>query len=144
MSVVAWASSRNFGLAKSSTRASPYGGRAYAGCKRAAAQRHVPIRVVHRGFHWSTNDGEALDILAPTEVPLVDTGDDVNENSIVARLTYTRDRTPFAALFMGDAGMARESALLDHGIDLRADFLIFSKSVTTDRATLQRPHSPMP
>ena len=53
-----------------------YGGRAYIDCKRAAAERHVPIRVVHRGGHWMTDDGVSLDILAPTDVPLVDTGDE--------------------------------------------------------------------
>jgi competence protein ComEC len=73
-------------------------------------------------------------------VPLVDTGDDVNENSIVARLTYAREGKPFTALFMGDAGMARESELIDN-IDLRADFRISSKSVTTGRGTLRRPLS---
>ena len=86
-----------------------YGGRAYTDCKRAAAGRHVPIRVVHRGGHWTTDDGVSLDILAPTDVPLVDTGDDVNENSIVACLTYEQNGAPFTALFMGDAGIARLS-----------------------------------
>lgn len=100
-----------------------YNGRAYADCRRAAAERRVPIRVARRGLRWTSGDGVSLDILAPTEVPLVDTGDDVNENSIVARLTYTRDGPPFTALFMGDAGMAREAELIDHRIDLRANFL---------------------
>jgi competence protein ComEC len=100
-----------------------YDGRAYTDCKRAAAERHVPIRVVYRGVHWSTDDGVSLDILAPTEYPLVDTGDDVNENSVVTRLTYTHNGAPFTALFMGDAGIARESELIVHRIDLRADLL---------------------
>jgi competence protein ComEC len=99
-----------------------YDGRAYTDCKRAAAERHVPILIVHRGLHWSTDD-VSLDILAPTDSPLVDTGDDVNENSIVARLTYTRNGGSLRALFMGDAGVARESELINHRIDLRADFL---------------------
>ncbi len=100
-----------------------YAGRAYADCRRAAMERHVPIRVVRRGVQWSTDDGVLLDILAPTEMPLIDTGDDVNENSIVARLTYARSGEPFTALFMGDAGMARESELVENHIDLRATFL---------------------
>jgi competence protein ComEC len=74
-------------------------------------------------MHWSSDDGVSLDILAPTDAPLINTGDDVNENSIVARLTYARDGAPFTALFMGDAGMARETELISHRIDLRTDFL---------------------
>ncbi len=49
-------------------------------------------------------------------MPLIDTGDDVNENSIVARLTYARSGELFTALFMGDAGMARESELVENHI----------------------------
>ena len=100
-----------------------YAGRAYADCRRAAMERHVPIRVVRRGVHWSTDDGVSLDVLAPTEIPLSDTGDDINENSIVVRLTYARSGEPFSALFMGDAGMTRESELIENHINRRATFL---------------------
>jgi competence protein ComEC len=100
-----------------------YSGRAYADCRRAAADHNVPVQIVRRGNRWSTDDGISIDILAPTNTPLIDTGDDVNENSIVARLTYTRGNTAFRALLMGDAGIAREAELLKSGIDLRANLL---------------------
>jgi competence protein ComEC len=41
----------------------------------------------------------------------------------VARLTYTQNGASLRALFMGDAGVARESELINHRIDLHADFL---------------------
>jgi beta-lactamase superfamily II metal-dependent hydrolase len=49
-----------------------------------------------------------LDILAPSLPFLTDTGDDVNENSIVVMLHYRS----FRKLFMGDAGESSEARLL--------------------------------
>ena len=100
-----------------------YSGRAYADCRRAAADHHVPVQIVRRGVRWSTDDSVSIDILAPTNAPLTDTGDDVNENSIVARLRYAGSDSTFSVLLMGDAGLAREAELLKSGIDLRADIL---------------------
>ena len=65
------------------------------------------------------DDGVTLDILAPSLPMLADTGDDVNENSIVAMLHYN----DFRELFMGDAGESSEARLLASGADLRADVL---------------------
>lgn len=113
----------NFSVGEILDSGQSYAGRAYADCRHAAIAHHVPVHVVKRGMRWSTDDGIAIDILAPTDTPLVDTGDDVNENSIVARLSYTCTGGPFTALFMGDAGMVREAELLRSGIDLHADFL---------------------
>jgi competence protein ComEC len=100
-----------------------YGGRAFADCMRAAGERGVPVRVARAGMRWTTDDGVTLDVLAPSDPPLADTGDDVNENSIVLRLTYAYGGRVFHALFMGDAGEASEARLLAAGIDLRADVL---------------------
>jgi beta-lactamase superfamily II metal-dependent hydrolase len=64
-------------------------------------------------MRWIAGDGVAIDVLAP-EVPfLVDTSDDVNENSVVVML----QANGFRELFMGDAGEAR---LLAEGADLHA------------------------
>jgi competence protein ComEC len=60
-----------------------------------------------------------LDILAPWLPFLADTGDDVNENSIVAMLHYRE----FRELFMGDAGESSEARLLASGVNLIADAL---------------------
>jgi competence protein ComEC len=58
-----------------------------------------------------------LDVLSPSLPFLSDTGDDVNENSIVTMLRFAA----FRELFMGDAGEAAEARLLVSGDDLRTD-----------------------
>ncbi len=94
----------------------PYSGRAFRDCMAAAATRRVPVMTAQAGMHWRSDDGVTLDILAPTPPLLADTGDDVNENSIVLKLAC-RD---FSALFMGDAGQSSEARLIASGVDLRA------------------------
>lgn len=65
---------------------------------------------------WTSGDGVSLDVLAPSMPFLADTGDDVNENSIVIML----HAGAFRELFMGDAGEASEARLLASGGDLHA------------------------
>jgi competence protein ComEC len=93
-----------------------YSGRAFRDCMHEAATHGVQVVRPQRGYRW-TDDGVTLDILAPSLPMLADTGDDVNENSIVVMLHYGR----FRELFMGDAGEASEARLLARGDDLRAD-----------------------
>jgi competence protein ComEC len=95
----------------------PYAGRAYRDCMAAARAHAVPVVLARRGMRWTSGDGVTLDVLAPAMPFLADTGDDVNENSIVVML---HDRT-FRELFMGDAGEASEARLLASGDDLHAD-----------------------
>src|SRR5580658_2961299 len=83
-----------------------------------AATRGVQVVRPQRGYRW-TDDGVMLNILAPSLPVLADTGDDINENSIVAMLHYNN----FRELFMGDAGESSEARLLASGADLRADVL---------------------
>jgi len=82
-----------------------YGGRAYRDCITSAHALRVPIVNARRGIRWSSGDGVTLDILAPSLPLLADTGDDVNENSIVAMLRYH----DFRELFMEDAGEASDA-----------------------------------
>ncbi len=85
-----------------------YGGRAYRDAIAAAHSHAVPVVLARRGMRWTSGDGVTVDVLAPSLPFLADTGDDVNENSIVVML-----RTGgFRELFMGDAGEASESRLL--------------------------------
>jgi len=94
-----------------------YSGRAYRDCIASATAHHMPIVLARRGMRWSSGDGVTLEVLAPAMPFLADTGDDVNENSIVVML-----RTKiFSELFMGDAGEASEARLLVSSIDLHAD-----------------------
>ncbi len=94
-----------------------YSGRAYRDALAAAGSHHVRVVLARRGMQWTSGDGVTLEVLAPSTPFLADTGDDVNENSIVVILrAYS-----FRELFMGDAGEASEARLLAAGIDLRAD-----------------------
>lgn len=94
-----------------------YPGRAYRDAIAAARSHGVPIILARRGMRWTSGDGVMLDVLAPSMPFLADTGDDVNENSIVVMLRYKR----FRELFMGDAGEASEARLLAVRDDLHAD-----------------------
>lgn len=94
-----------------------YHGRAYRDAVTAAHEHGVPIILARRGMRWKTEDGVVVNVLAPSTPFLTDTGDDVNENSIVVMLRY-RD---FRELFMGDAGEASEARLLAGGDDLHAN-----------------------
>jgi len=101
-----------------------YGGRAYLDCIAAARERGVPVRVVRAGMRWARDDGVVLDVLAPSDPPLADTGDAINENSIALRLSHRLlDGRTYHALFTGDAGEGSEARLLVHGGDLRTDLL---------------------
>jgi beta-lactamase superfamily II metal-dependent hydrolase len=89
----------------------------------------VPVILVRRGMHYVTNDGVALDALGPEKPRLADGTNDVNENSVVLRLTYrcTECARPFRMLFMGDAGAQSEARMLATGADLEADVLLSNK-----------------
>jgi competence protein ComEC len=93
-------------------------GRAFRDCIHEAGTHNVRVVRPQGGYRWS-DDGVTLDILAPSFPALADTGDDVNENSIVTMLHYG----DFRELFMGDAGESSEARLLASGADLRADVL---------------------
>lgn len=96
-----------------------YGGRAYRDCIASAKAHAVPIVIARSGMRWESGDGVAIDILSPSMPFLVDTGDDVNENSIVTMLHSRR----FRELFMGDAGEKSEERLINAGDDLHADIV---------------------
>jgi competence protein ComEC len=94
-----------------------YSGRAYRDAIAAAHAHRIPVLLARRGMRWSSGDGVSLNVLAPSLPFLADTGDDVNENSVVVMLHY-RD---FHELFMGDAGEASEARLLAQGDDLQEE-----------------------
>jgi competence protein ComEC len=86
---------------------------------------HVPAMLVRRGMHYVTDDGVTLNALGPEEPLLADGTNDVNENSVVMRLTYrcTSCARTFRMLFMTDAGAQSEARMLATGADLEADVL---------------------
>jgi competence protein ComEC len=95
-----------------------YSGRAYQDCLREARSLHVPVHVTHRGERFAL-DGATVDILAPSLPFFADGNNDVNENSVVARLHYGN----FTALFTGDAGAQSEARILARGDDVRSTLL---------------------
>ncbi|HEV2641844.1 MAG TPA: DNA internalization-related competence protein ComEC/Rec2 [Candidatus Elarobacter sp.] len=96
-----------------------YGGRAFNDGLREAAAHHVPVHVARCGDRWATGDGVALSVLSPCGALFADGKNDVNENSVIVKLTYH----DFRMLFMGDAGFQAERRLLESGFDVRADVL---------------------
>jgi beta-lactamase superfamily II metal-dependent hydrolase len=84
-----------------------YSGRAYRDAMVAARLHGVLVVFARRGMHWTSGDGVTLEILAPSMPFLADTGDDVNENSIIVML----HDGAYREIFMGDAGEASESRL---------------------------------
>jgi competence protein ComEC len=102
-----------------------YGGRAFRDCLTAARARHLQMIFVRKGMQYATVDGVAFDALAPEEPLLADGRNDVNENSVVLRMTYTCGRCtrPFRMLFTGDAGAQAEARILASGTNVEADVL---------------------
>ncbi len=102
-----------------------YGGRAFQDCLAAARRAHVPVVLARAGMRYATDDGVALEVLAPAEPLLAEGRDDVNENSVVLRLSYRCPgcARPFRVLFTGDAGDGSEARMLASGADLSADVL---------------------
>jgi competence protein ComEC len=102
-----------------------YGGRAFRDCVAAARVRHVPLILVRDGMRYASDDDVVLDALAPSEPLLADGPNDVNENSVVLRLTYLCPgcARPFRMLFTGDAGAQTEARMLADKVDLSADIL---------------------
>jgi hypothetical protein len=62
-----------------------YSGRAFRDCMHEATTHDVQIMHPQRGYSWN-DDGATLDILAPSLPVLAHTGDDINENGIVANV----------------------------------------------------------
>jgi beta-lactamase superfamily II metal-dependent hydrolase len=102
-----------------------YGGRAFRDCLAAARARHVPVILVRKGMRYTTSDGVAFDALAPEEPLFAEGANDVNENSVVLRLSYrcAGCMRSFRMLFTGDAGAQTEARMIASGTDLQAAVL---------------------
>jgi competence protein ComEC len=89
----------------------------------AARDQDVTTSLARRGMRYTTEDGVTFDTLAPEEQLLTNGANDVNENSVVLRMTYrcAGCAKPFRMLFTGDAGAASEARIL--AADVQADVL---------------------
>jgi len=95
-----------------------YGGHAYNDGMLEAQHRGVAVTIARCGDPLNVEE-IAIEVLSPCGALLVGGKNDVNEKSIVTRVTIASTRI----LFMGDAGWQTEIGLLHRGIDLHADIL---------------------
>ncbi|HSW35265.1 MAG TPA: DNA internalization-related competence protein ComEC/Rec2 [Candidatus Limnocylindrales bacterium] len=84
-----------------------------------AGEKGITIKEVWAGQVWFCCSGLALEILYPSERLLRGTGSDINNNSIVFRLSYGDVRM----LFTGDIENPAFLDLQRQNVDLRADLL---------------------
>lgn len=96
-----------------------YGGHAYRDAIATARTQGVPIVYPRAGGEWRTGDGVALHFLGPSLPFIVNSHNDVNENSVAFTLRYKA----FCMLFTGDAGAAAEERFLTEGANLRCEIL---------------------
>jgi len=71
---------------------------------------------VGRGQTIDLDPAIKIEVLSPPATLLAD---DLNQNSIVLKVTYNK----VSFLFMGDAGIEAENSLLSSGINLKSDIL---------------------
>lgn len=79
-------------------------------------QKNIPYKVAERGQTVNLDTKLKIDVLNP---PSVLFEDNLNENSIVLKITYGR----VSFLLMGDAGKETEKSLLSSGYNLDSDIL---------------------
>jgi competence protein ComEC len=97
----------------------PHSGGDYTALMRALDAGKVPARVAVRGRVIDLGGGAILTLVGPPDPLIVGTREDVNANSVVARLTFGT----FAVLFEGDAEAATEEWLLTSGATIHASVL---------------------
>jgi competence protein ComEC len=105
----------------------------YRRFREAVAERKVRLVRARAGQKLNLGAGASAVLLHPSEPLLEDTGSDLNNNSVVLRVSYGRR----SFLLMGDAEEAAEQRLLERDADLRCDVLKVghhgSSSGTTER-----------
>ncbi len=109
---------RAFSVSELADSGQRYGGYAYNDAIQTALGEHVPIVYPRAGMVWRTDDGVTLTFIGPS-LPLIESNNTINDNSIAFVLQYKQ----FRMLFTGDAGVAAEQRFLSEGIDLHADVL---------------------
>ena len=97
-----------------------YSGPAYHRALEVLRERHIPWLRAQRGVRFDLGPTTHVQVLAP-ELPLITgTSSDINNNSVVLRVTFGH----VAMLLTGDAQSEAEARLLSHGGgDLQADIL---------------------
>jgi beta-lactamase superfamily II metal-dependent hydrolase len=80
-------------------------------------QKNIPYTVAQRGQTVNLDPRLKIEVLSPLATPF--SGGDLNQNSVVLRVTYNK----VSFLLMGDAGIEAESSLLSTGYNLKSDVL---------------------
>ena len=88
---------------------------AYEALLKTIERKNIPYRTVKEGDTINLDPTIRIDVLSPPDT----TTDDLNENSIVLRISSEKN----TILMMGDAGKTTEARLLTSGKSLKADIL---------------------
>ena len=97
-----------------------YAGPAYHRALEVMRQRHLTWIRAQRGVRFDLGQTTHVQVLAPEEPLISGTSSDINNNSVVLRVSFGH----VAMLLTGDAQSEAEARLLSHGsVDLRADIL---------------------
>jgi competence protein ComEC len=86
------------------------------------SERHIPVRKLAAGDVITLSEGVALRVLSPGKTAVQHSEDaemDVNEESLVFRLTFGK----FSMLFAADAGFEAEQRILSGGYELESTVL---------------------
>jgi beta-lactamase superfamily II metal-dependent hydrolase len=78
-------------------------------------KKNIPYNVAERGQTIDLDPSLKIEVLSPTSTPF----DNLNENSIVLKVTYNK----VSFLLMGDAGFEAEDSIMAAGYDLKSTVL---------------------
>jgi competence protein ComEC len=78
-------------------------------------RKNIPFSTAERGQTIDLDPAIKIEVLSPPATHFA--GDDLNQNSVVLKVTYNK----VSFLFMGDAGFVAEDSLLASGYDLKSD-----------------------
>ena len=79
-------------------------------------QKNIPFDTAHRGQKINLDPNLKIEVLSPPQTPL---GDDLNQNSIVLKVSLNK----VSFLLMADAGIEAENSLLSTDYNLKSDIL---------------------
>ena len=79
-------------------------------------QKNIPFSIAERGQTIDLDPSLKIEVLSPPSTPF---SDDLNQNSIVLKVTYNK----VSFLLMGDAGFEAEDSIMAAGYDLKSTVL---------------------
>ncbi len=107
---------RNFPVKQVLDSGQPHSSQVYETFLTLIDQKNIPYNVAQRGQKINLDKDLMIDVLSP---PPTLFSDDLNQNSIVLKVTYNK----VSFLLMGDAGFEAENSIKSAGYDLKSDIL---------------------